>query len=150
MSDEYKLKILMVDDNEDDFETAKRASNKVDFPCELHWCESGEECIEYLNDCLNNDSRKDLSMPNIIFLDINMPGLDGKQTLSRIKQNKDLCSIPVLMFTTSANERDINECYGMGANSYITKPHSYNDLVKIFEVVDKYWMNVSALPVAND
>ncbi len=148
VSDGYKLKILMVDDNEDDFETVKRAANKVDFPCELHWCDSGEECINFLHNCLEDEKHGASTMPNIIFMDINMPGLDGKQTLMRIKQNKQLCAIPVLMFTTSASEKDINECYGIGANSYITKPHSYNDLVKIFEVVDRYWMNVSSLPIS--
>lgn len=141
---EYRLKILIIDDNEDDFETMKRATKKIDFPCVLEWRDSGQKGYAYLSGIIKNNNHRDL--PNIIFLDINMPGLDGKQTLDLIKKNTLLCSIPVLMFTTSGNDKDIKDCYGLGASSYIQKPHSYEDLIKIFRIIDQYWLDVSALP----
>ncbi|MEQ9116290.1 MAG: response regulator [Rickettsiales bacterium] len=144
---QYKLKILIIDDNEDDFETMQRATKKIEFPCSLYWCESGQKGYNFLKQIAEKESSSEL--PNIIFLDINMPGLDGKQTLDLIKKDRFLSSIPILMFTTSSNEKDIKDCYGLGASSYIPKPHSYEDLIKIFKVIDQYWLDVSALPKMN-
>lgn len=146
MQENYKLNILLIDDNEEDYLVIKRTIKKINFPCKVSWCDSGEMCLRFLKKCSKN--KENCILPNIILLGINMPGLNGKQILEKIKNNKDFCFIPVLMFTTSANlnPKEIKECYSLGANSYIQKPHSYEDLLEVFRAIDKYWLDVNALP----
>lgn len=114
-------KILIIDDDIDDQELFAEAIGELnlDFSCEC--ASNGEEGLELLNDT----SRE---LPGLIFLDLNMPRLNGKQCLERIKGNPRLKDIPVIIYSTSSQENDIRDTMAMGAVHFLTKPSSFNEL----------------------
>jgi two-component system response regulator len=130
--------ILIVEDSEDDFEATKRAFARTNLhnPIEHVW--SGEEALAYL--------RSAAPPPGIILLDLNMPGLDGRRTLELIKQQRALKTIPVVILTTSNDERDVQWCYEFGANTYIQKPVDFDGLIAAIQQLKEYWFEIALLP----
>ena len=114
-------RILIIDDDIDDQELFTEAIGElnIDFSCES--ASNGEEGLQRLND-------KDKPLPDLIFLDLNMPRLNGKQCLERIKASKRLRDIPVIIYSTSSQENDIHDTLAMGAVHFLTKPSSFNEL----------------------
>ena len=88
-------------------------------------------------------------LPAIILLDLNMPGTDGRTVLKILKQDPQLFKIPVIIFTTSSNNEDIEECYRLGANSYVTKPINYSALEEKVCLIVRYWLEFNELPSPN-
>jgi CheY-like chemotaxis protein len=84
--------------------------------------------------------------PGLILLDLNMPRKDGREALAEIKSDPNLRSIPVLVLTTSDMEKDIAQSYALGANSYISKPVTFEGLVEVIRVIGVYWFDIVALP----
>jgi two-component system response regulator len=84
--------------------------------------------------------------PGIILLDLNMPGLDGRKTLEIIKRTQQLRSIPVVILTTSNDERDVQACYDLGANTYIQKPVDFDGLISAIKRLKEYWFEIALLP----
>jgi two-component system response regulator len=131
--------ILIVEDSEDDFEATKRAFSKANLVNPIEHASSGEAALEYL--------KSDTTVkPGIILLDLNMPGLDGRMTLDIIKQNKTLKKIPVVILTTSDDERDVKACYELGANTYIQKPVDFDGLIQAIKQLKEYWFEIALLP----
>ena len=85
-------------------------------------------------------------MPGLILLDLKLPGMDGKDVLCAIKSNEETRFIPVIMLTSSAQPRDIEECYKLGANSYIVKPVSFGEFAEKVKNIPFYWIIVNTLP----
>lgn len=137
--------ILIVEDSEDDFEATKRAFSKTNLRNPIRHVFSGGEALEYLKTEIN-------PKPGIILLDLNMPGLDGRKTLEIIKQQSALKKIPVVILTTSNDERDIKACYELGANTYIQKPVDFDSLIVAIKQLKEYWFEIAVLPkaTAND
>ena len=135
--------ILIVDDNQDDFEATKRAFSKTNLRNPITYARSGEEALRYLR------SAED-GKPGIILLDLNMPGLDGRQTLEAIKRNAELRKIPVVVLTTSDDERDVKRCYELGANTYIQKPVDFDGLIAAIQQLKEYWFEIALLPKVCD
>jgi len=131
--------ILIVEDSPDDFEATKRAFTKANLRNQIQRAESGEEALSYLRDESN-------ARPGIILLDLNMPGLDGRKTLEIIKQTRHLQSIPVVILTTSNDERDVEACYKLGANTYIQKPVDFDGLIAAIRRLKEYWFEIAILP----
>lgn len=131
--------ILVVEDSEDDFEVTVRAFNKTNLRNPIHRCESGQEALEYLRNENN-------PYPGIILLDLNMPGLDGRKTLELIKENERLRRIPVVILTTSDDERDVEACYRLGANTYVLKPVNLDGLIEAIQRLKEYWFEIAVLP----
>jgi len=131
--------ILIVEDSEDDFDATKRAFSRANLRNPIEHVTSGEEALKYL--C--NDLK---SKPGIILLDLNMPGLDGRKTLEIIKQQKGLKTIPVVILTTSDDERDVKACYELGANTYIQKPVDFDGLIAAIKQLKEYWFEIALLP----
>ncbi|MCE9507798.1 MAG: response regulator [Alphaproteobacteria bacterium] len=136
--------LLIVEDNEEDYEAITRAFKKVHLPNPIFWCKSGQEVLDFLRRAGPSDNKKPLL--GLILLDLNMPGLDGRQTLQAIKEDATLKRIPVVIFTTSSNERDVQGCYQMGANAYIQKPSSFQDMIRVAESIKNYWFETALLP----
>jgi two-component system response regulator len=134
--------ILMVEDSEDDFDAAKRAFKKVNLLNPIKHVNSSQEALEYLK---SDKNRK----PGLILMDLNMPGIDGRKTLDIIKQDKTLSQIPVVILTTSNDERDIQVCYELGANTYIQKPVDFDSLVYAAQQLKEYWFETAILPRVN-
>jgi CheY-like chemotaxis protein len=134
--------ILIVDDSPDDFEATKRAFSKANLRNEIQHCESGESALAYLRSATTE-------RPGIILLDLNMPGLDGRKTLEIIKKTENLKKIPIVILTTSSDERDVKACYELGANTYIQKPVDFDGLIAAIRRLKEYWFEIALLPKAN-
>lgn len=140
--------ILVVEDSLEDFTALGRAFQKHALPNPLLRCEDGDQALEYLQGYGSHPGWP-TRLPAIILLDLNMPGTDGRTVLHVLKQDARLLSIPVIIFTTSANGRDVEDCYRLGANSYLTKPIEYSMLEEKVRLIVQYWLQASELPLVS-
>lgn len=135
--------ILIVDDSVDDLEATKRAFVKANLRNTIRHALSGEEALSLLSD-------EAASKPGLILLDLNMPGLDGRKTLEIIKGTDSLKKIPVVILTTSDDDRDVRACYELGANTYIQKPVDFDGLISAIRRLKEYWFEIAVLPKGPD
>jgi len=138
--------ILMVEDSEDDYEATMRAFKKVSLHNPIVWCRSGRDALDLLKREGAHRNTKNGAYPGLILLDLNMPGLDGRKTLRLIKEDNKLKKIPVIILTTSTDERDVQDCYQMGANTYVQKPVSFEGLIEAIKRLKAYWFEIALLP----
>ena len=138
--------ILMADDDADDRLLAKDALNECKITNALHFVENGEELLDYLRQTGKYASLANTPRPGLILLDLNMPRKDGREALQEIKADPKLRSIPVVVLTTSKAETDISRIYELGANSFITKPVSFDALIKVMGDLVHYWFELVELP----
>ena len=139
--------ILMADDDADDRLLAKDALAECDFANDLHFVENGEELMDYLRRRGSSSQVPPTPRPSLILLDLNMPKKDGREALREIKSDPDLRKIPVVVLTTSKADTDIGRIYELGANSFISKPVTFDSLVKVMKIVGDYWFEIVELPV---
>jgi two-component system response regulator len=137
--------LLLIEDSADDYEATMRAFQKANLRNPVLWCQSGQEALDLLRGA-GKYAGKQIAGPGLIMLDLNMPGMDGRQTLKFIKEDRSLMQIPVIVLTTSADERDIDICYRMGANSYVQKPVSFDGLIDAIRRLKAYWFEIALLP----
>ncbi|GAB2964815.1 response regulator [Hymenobacter coalescens] len=137
--------ILVVEDSVEDFTALGRAFRKHALPNPLLRCEDGDQALEYLQGYGKRPGWPQ-QLPAFVLLDLNLPGTDGRVVLGALKQDPQLRSIPVIIFSTSTNSRDIEECYRLGANSYLTKPIEYATLEEKTRLLVNYWLNTAELP----
>ncbi len=133
--------ILIAEDDADDRFLLQSAFVENGYRDELHFVENGMEVIDYL-DSLSPD-KSEVRIPRFILLDLNMPKKDGREVLKEIKQQPDFKHIPVIIFSTTNNELEMKKCYELGANSYITKPNSFESLVKTVAALRSYWIHTT-------
>ena len=138
--------ILLVEDNEDDYEAAVRSLKKSHFMNPVHWCKNGQDALDYLYHEGKYSDNPNVKTPDLILLDLNMPGVDGRQVLKHLKGDPEKCSIPVVVLTTSKDAKDVDKCYGMGASTYIQKPVDFEGLTKAIRTMKDYWFGVAILP----
>jgi len=132
--------MLLVEDDLGDQKLTKSALSNHEVDVDLHIVSTGEEGLRYLQ---RQDA--DSPLPNLILLDLNMPGMGGKEFLKEIKTNEQLSTIPVIILTTSNSEIDVQECYKLNAAGYIQKPGSIQKLKEIMAKSMKYWFEHSSL-----
>lgn len=125
------LKILLVEDNLIEIMKMKRTISLLDLEHTIQEANNGEEALKLLE--------SSSYLPDIILLDLNMPKISGIEFLKITKQNDDLKHIPVIILTTSSNQKDLIECYKTGMSGYVLKPLKYEDYVKKMETVLAYW-----------
>lgn len=144
--DAHQPSILLVEDNEDDYEATLRSfrRNKVSNP--LVRVRSGGEAMDLLFRRGAYAGRGAGDLPCMVLLDLNMPGIDGLAVLEEVKADATLRRIPVLILTTSTDERDIDRCYALGASTYIQKPVVFEKLVEAVGRIKDYWFEVAILP----
>ncbi|MCI0366113.1 MAG: response regulator [Phycisphaerales bacterium] len=138
--------ILMADDDADDRLLAKDALQECELPGELHFVENGEELLDYLHRRNKFVQLANSPRPGLILLDLNMPRKDGREALREIKSHPELRRIPVVVLTTSQADTDIAQIYDLGANSFISKPVTFDSLVKVMRVLGDYWCDIVELP----
>jgi len=138
--------VLLAEDNMADQEIARRAMAEHEMKVNLLIVNDGVEAINYLTRRGKFSSHEAAPRPDIILLDINMPMMDGIQTLREIKENPDLKPIPVIMLTTSNLERDVESSYNLGANAYITKPMDFNMFSHVLSEIKMFWLKTATLP----
>jgi CheY-like chemotaxis protein len=139
------LPILVVEDSAEDFLALGRAFRKNALQNPVLRCSDGDQALEYLQGYGKHPAWPK-SLPAIMLLDLNMPGTDGRAVLDVVKHDPQLHNIPVIIFSTSSNSRDIDDCYRLGANSYLTKPVSYTELEEKIRLTIQYWLGASELP----
>jgi two-component system response regulator len=135
----------MADDDADDRLLARDAMTESRLRNPFHCVEDGQELMDYLRR-EGKYRTTPAPRPGIILLDLNMPRKDGRQALEEIKNDPDLRCIPVVILTTSKTEADILRAYNLGANSFITKPVTFEGLVEIVRQLGKYWLSIVELP----
>ena len=121
--------ILVVEDSPEDFEATRRALLKSGLRNGIRHCKNGEEALDYLHRRGPYQDPQSAPRPSMILLDLNMPGTDGRDVLTEIKSDASLKTIPVVILTTSTEERDVEACYAAGANSFVQKPVALDGLV---------------------
>lgn len=146
MGERKPIRILMADDDEDDRELCRdaieesRVLNIVDFVTD------GIELLDYLHNRGEYQDKSVYPRPDLILLDLNMPRMDGREALKEIKLDSELRRIPVVILTTSKAEEDLLSGYDLGAASYITKPVTFTELVKLMKAMGNYWVEFVTLP----
>lgn len=138
--------ILLVEDSPEDYEATLRAFRKSGLKNPVVRCEDGDSALDYLFRRGQYADPESSPRPGVILLDLNLPGTDGRQVLQEIKKVEELRQIPVVVLTTSSDERDIKSCYRAGANSYIQKPVDLEGFFKAIERLNGYWFEVVILP----
>lgn len=139
-------KILIVEDCEEDYEFTKRAFERAGLHNTLDHCWDGDEALDYLFGRGEYAGPEKPEPPGVILLDLNLPGTDGREVLQEIKANEGLRKIPVIVLTTSTDERDIDSCYASGANSYVQKPVDAQGFFLAIQRLKDYWFEVAILP----
>jgi CheY-like chemotaxis protein len=138
------FRILLVEDNPNDIEITRRALQKGQLKNELTIARDGQEAL----DILFGDAGRNASLPGLILLDLNLPRVDGREVLSRIKSHPELRRIPVIVLTTSTREEDVVRTYDLGVNTFISKPVRFEDFIKVIAAIQEYWIVIATLPPA--
>lgn len=141
-----RINILMADDDEDDRLLTQDALEESRVLNNLYFVNDGVELLAYLNNQAPFEDTQKYPRPSIILLDLNMPRMDGREALKRIKETPHLRAIPIVILTTSKQEEDKLRGYDLGAASYITKPVTFEGLVELMKQLGKYWIEIVELP----
>ena len=138
--DNNAVEILLVEDSMDDADLTIRTLHKHHLANNLLHVQDGEEAVEYLF----NEKRK---MPKVILLDLKMPKVDGLEVLRKLKSHPEKKVIPVVVLTSSNEERDIVESYQLGVNAYIVKPVDFDKFVKAIGEIGLFWLVLNQSPL---
>jgi CheY-like chemotaxis protein len=134
-----EIDILLVEDNPNDAELTLRALRKSDVGARLAIARDGAEALDYL---LGGKPK-----PKVVFLDLKLPKIDGMEVLRRLRADDRARSIPVVVLTSSQEERDITECYKLGVNSYVVKPVEFDKFYKAVGDLGTYWLLLNKSPL---
>jgi len=137
--------ILLVEDNPNDVELTLAALAKSHLANDVVVVRDGAEALDYLNRATTFAARPP-GLPAVVMLDLKLPKIDGLQVLERIKQNPELRSLPVVMVTSSREERDLVQSYQLGVNAYVVKPVSFNEFVEVIQDLGVFWAVLNEPP----
>lgn len=143
---ENLIHIHMCDDDPDDRLLFEDAISEANLMNEVSFTEDGQQLMDFLNRQGDYQHQLENELPDIILLDLNMPRKDGREALKEIKDNTKFRHIPVVILTTSKHEEDVFKSYDLGANSYITKPVTFEKLVELVKQLSAYWFKIVKLP----
>jgi len=137
------ITILYAEDNDDDVQITRLGFKHAHLAIDLQVVNDGEECMAYLR---RQGRYTESVRPDLLLLDINMPRMNGFEVLKAIEADESLCSIPVVVLTSSQSDEDIMAMYKLRCSSYISKPVDFDKFVKIIQTMTEYWFTVVALP----
>lgn len=140
------VEILLVEDNEDDVVLTQQGFKSVSIATNLHVARDGVEAMQFVR---NEPPYEDAPRPDLILLDLNLPGKDGREVLLEVKNDDHLRPIPVVVLTTSQEDEDIEQAYQLHANSFLTKPVDFEQFVEMVKLASKYWFSLVKLPPKN-
>ena len=135
-----RAEILLVEDNLNDVKLTMNAFKTANLANSVHVARDGVEALEFLFGAASNSDEKLQERPKLILLDLKLPRLDGHEVLKRIKDDPRTSAIPVVILTSSAEERDVMRTYEVGANSYIVKPVDFEQFTEAVRDIGKYWL----------
>ncbi|WP_293133719.1 response regulator [Microcoleus sp. bin38.metabat.b11b12b14.051] len=147
MKHEDKLiRILVIEDSDEDFEAFMRVVKSFAGSFYIDRCTDGDTALDFL---FHEEEYADPTIaprPNLILLDLNLPGTDGREVLVAVRNHEKLKLIPIVVFTTSSNQKDVKFCYSQGANGYILKQMGLSALTDSLHTLFRYWFEFSILP----
>lgn len=143
-----RVDILMVEDNPNDEELTLHELRKYHLANRIHVVRDGQEALDYVFCAGRYANRQITDQPSVILLDIKLPFVDGLEVLRRIKQDDRTRTIPVVMLTSSREERDLVESYRLGVNSYIVKPVDFDQFKESARTLGMYWLLLNRPPKA--
>ena len=140
------IEILLVEDNPADAEMTLRALRRNNLANKVHWVKDGAQALEFMFRGGEYASRDPASTPKLVLLDIKMPKVDGIEVLRRLKEGEETRSVPVVVMTSSNEERDVIESYRLGVNSYIVKPVQFETFLETVAKIGLYWVITNRVP----
>jgi CheY-like chemotaxis protein len=140
--------LLVVEDSNDDFKMLQRLMHRMAVRNPIYRCTNGDDALDFL---YQRGNYRDMTVaspqrPSVILLDLNLPGIDGRDVLGQLKQDQSFREIPVVVFTTSPNPDDVELCYQKGANGYLIKPMDAEELQKTVQAFVDYWLETNIPP----
>lgn len=137
------IEILMVEDNLADVELTREALSRGKLSNHLHVADDGEKALDFL---YKRNGYEDAVTPDIVLLDLNLPKITGREVLAEVKSDTKLSSIPVIILSSSEDNRDIVSSYALNANSFVTKPVSVDDFLSVVKSIEHFWIEIVKLP----
>lgn len=144
--DLHSKTILLVEDNPDDVLLVQRACTKAGLTCTLQTVSNTDSAIAYLSGSGQYGDRDRFQGPAVVLLDLKLPGRPGFDLLGWIRDHAELRTLPVVVFTSSRESPDIQRAYSLGANSYLTKPVRFDDLLQLIRTLNLYWLDLNENP----
>ena len=138
-----QIEVLLVEDNSGDVRLMQEALKDSKVRNHLHVVNDGEDAMLFLR---RQGKYSGAPEPDLVLLDLNLPGKDGREVLAEVKQDPLLKHIPVVIVTTSSAEEDILKSYGLHANCYITKPVNFDQFIKVVHSIEDFWFTIVKLP----
>jgi len=135
------LSVLLIEDNQDDIDLTLHSFRRHNFANEIKVAIDGEEALRYLE-----QGKDELARPGLILLDLKLPKISGLEILERIKTDRHLSRIPVVVLTSSGEAKDVDECYRLGVNSYIVKPVDFRKFMETLRTLGFYWLLLNKPP----
>ena len=135
--------ILVAEDDPTDAYFFERAFRRAGLPVTLHFVRDGQEVLDYLQGEGQFADRTRYPLPQLLLLDLKMPRLDGFDVLEWVRKQPSMSGVLIVIFSSSEEPRDINRAYGLGANSYLVKPHSMAELTALVGQFKKYWLEAN-------
>ena len=136
------IHILIAEDEETDAFFIEQAFGQSSVQNVVHWVKDGQEVMNFLS----NSDDEEQPRPHMIILDINMPGKNGHDVLAEIKENPELCDIPVVMMSSSNKTEDVIQSYKHHANAYVPKSNGFQDMTDFVSAMEKFWFMQARLP----
>lgn len=146
MTAKRSIRILLAEDDPDDRLLTRRALSKSRLANTIHMVEDGEELMDFLRREGDYTDPEDAPRPGLILLDLNMPRMDGREALRKIKSDPNLRRIPVIVLTTSEADQDILQSYDLGVNAFVTKPVTFDGLADAIQALGEFWFQIVKLP----
>ncbi|MDD1674806.1 MAG: response regulator [Methanomicrobiales archaeon] len=147
---ERNVEILLVEDNPNDVELILHVFRWCNLSDQVHVAWDGEEALDFVFGTGTYANRDPHKKPKVILLDLKLPKIDGIEVLRRIKENPQTRTIPVVVLTSSKEERDVVESYNLGVNSYIVKPVKFDEFANVIRDLGLYWRFVNVPPIKKD
>lgn len=138
--------ILVVEDNPDDVLLLQRAFRRANLPNPLQVVGDGQAALDYLTGSPPYHDRASYPVPGLVLLDLKLPKRTGHEVLAWIRAQPGLRRLPVAVLTTSRESPDVNRAYDLGANSFLTKPVEFDELVALVTTLQQYWMTMNERP----
>jgi chemotaxis family two-component system response regulator Rcp1 len=137
------LEILLVEDNAADVRLLQEAIAESGYRCRLHVVTNGEQAVDYV---FRRADFADAPRPDLILLDYNLPRKNGAEVLDELKHNPSVSCIPVVVLTSSRSEQDVNTAYAHGANCYLRKPNTLDQIYDLVHTLGHHWFELAMLP----
>jgi len=141
-----EVEILLVEDNPTDAELTMRALKRKNMANQVFWVKDGAEALDFIFAKGEFSNRNPDNLPRLILLDLRMPKVDGLEVLQKIKAEENTRKIPVVVLTSSKEDRDIVESYELGVNSYVSKPVEFDEFIDAVSTLGFYWMLINNPP----